>query len=307
MAFTGILALVFAAFVLFFIGALSLATDKRRLREFNDHAMEGNATAAEQELSVPFSDRILRPATNVLGRTALRFSPVGMIEGIKKRLVMAGSPASLSLDSFLALKALASLVTAMLVAGIVIIRMTLSLQILIGGVLIIVVAFFVPDLWLRSKIGERQKAIRRALPDTLDLLTISVEAGLGFDSALSKVVSNTKGPLSEEFFRMLQEIQLGIPRAQAFRNLGERTGVPELESFIIAMLQADIFGISVGKVLRIQAKEMRVKRRQQAEEIAQKAPVKIVFPLILCIFPALLVVVLGPAAISIYKALAGGF
>jgi tight adherence protein C len=125
---------------------------------------------------------------------------------------------------------------------------------------------------------------------------------LGFDAALSKVIKNTKGPLAEEFFRMLQEITLGSSRRDAFKRLSERTTVPELQGFILAMLQADIFGISVSKVLRIQAREMRIKRRQKAEETAMKAPVKMVFPLILCIFPALLVIVLGPAVIKIYTA-----
>ncbi|WP_287007321.1 type II secretion system F family protein, partial [Candidatus Aquicultor secundus] len=155
------------------------------------------------------------------------------------------------------------------------------------GVLFVGLCFFLPDIWLSREVAARQKGIKLALPDTLDLLTISVEAGLGFDAALHKVVRNTTGPLSEEFYRLLQEVQLGTSRGEAFRNLGERTEVDELGSFILAMLQAEVFGISIGKVLRVQAKELRIKRRQQAEEMAQKAPVKIVFPLVVCIFPAI--------------------
>jgi len=239
----------------------------------------------------------------LLSRIARRVSPLGLVAGIKRRLTLAGNPRGLDVDKFLALKALCSLFVLALTISASLIGSSFGFRTLWGGGLLILAAFFVPDLWLQGKINDRQKAIRVALPDTLDLLTISVEAGLGFDAAVSKVVSNTVGPLSEEFVRMLQEIQLGTPRSQAFRNLGERTDVPELNSFTIAMLQADIFGISVGKVLRVQAQEMRTKRRQRAEEIAMKAPVKIVFPLVLCIFPALLVVVLGPAAISIYSAI----
>jgi tight adherence protein C len=164
------------------------------------------------------------------------------------------------------------------------------------------IGYYLPEWVLRSKSGKRQHKMRRALPDALDLLSITVEAGLGFDAALSRVARQEGGPLGEELHRVLQEMQLGKSRADALRDLGDRTSIPEFKSFILAMIQADVFGISIAKVLHVQANEMRVKRRQRAEETAQKVPVKIVFPLITCIFPALFVVLLGPAAISIYNA-----
>lgn len=299
-------ALMFAALFALFLGLGLYMTDRSRLHKFNQDALAGKATAADQEFALPFSDRAIKPVMELLSRMARRVSPSGFVAAVKRHLALAGNPRALSVDKFLAIKALCSLLLLALTLAGSVLQYSLNLRTLLGGGLLTFAAFFLPDLWLQGKIKDQQKAIRLALPDTLDLLTISVEAGLGFDSALSKVASNTSGPLAEEFFRMLQEIQLGTPRSQAFRNLGERTDVPELNSFIMAMLQADIFGISVGKVLRVQAQEMRTKRRQQAEEIAMKAPVKIVFPLVLCIFPALLVVVLGPAAISIYHAIAGG-
>jgi len=156
-----------------------------------------------------------------------------------------------------------------------------------------------PDSALNRKVEERQREILRTLSDTLDLLTISVEAGLSLNAAMAQVVQNVPGVLSSEFARMLQEVQLGVPRSEAFRHLAERTDVEELNGFALAMIQADIFGVSIASVLRTQAQQLRIKRRQAAEAKAQQTPVKIVFPLILCIMPSLFVVIVGPGAIRI--------
>ena len=299
-------AAMLAAFVCAFLALGSYAIDTRAQRTAKGNVLDGQATAADRELAIPFADRIIRPSIKMLSRIARRISPQGLVDGVKQRLILAGRPKGLDIDRFMAIKVVSSLVALFLVTVILLLA-TFNVSRVLVGAIIAAGAFFLPDLWLRGQVSDRKKAIRVALPDTLDLLTISVEAGLGFDAALSRVVSNTTGPLAEEFFRMLQEIRLGTPRAQAFRNLGERTGVTELDSFIIAMMQADVFGISIGKVLRVQAQEMRTKRRQRAEEAAMKTPVKIVFPLVLCIFPALLVILLGPAAINIYNAMVGTF
>jgi tight adherence protein C len=182
---------------------------------------------------------------------------------------------------------------------------------LIGGItpfirivmigLLAFVGFVVPDSLVNRRVDERQKEILRTLSDTLDLLTISVEAGLSLNAAIAQVVQNVPGVLSSEFARMLQEIQLGVPRADAFRNLAERTDVEALNAFALAMIQADVFGVSIASVLRTQAQQQRIKRRQAAEAKAQQTPVKIVFPLILCILPALFVVIVGPGAIQIWE------
>jgi tight adherence protein C len=253
--------------------------------------------------AVPFAERVTQPFFSWLINLAKKITPVGMVNGIRQQLVLAGNPRELNVDKFVALKAIFSLATLIILVLLALIPSVSRSKLITIGMFAVPAAFFLPDLWLRQVVEKRQKAIRLALPDTLDLLTISVEAGLGFDSALTKVIKNSRGPLAEEFSKMLSEMQVGMSRKDAFRNLTRRTTVEELRTFVTAMIQADVFGISISKVLRTQAKEMRVKRTQKAEEIAQKAPVKIVFPLILCILPAIFVVILGPAAIRIYSAL----
>jgi tight adherence protein C len=157
-------------------------------------------------------------------------------------------------------------------------------------------------VWIDELKRRRQNKIRLALPDMLDMLTISVQAGLGFDMALTKLVRNTAGPLAEEFARMLSEVQAGVSRRDGLRHLGERSDVPELNNFIMAMVQAEVFGVSVSGILQTQAAELRKRRHQRAEELGQKAPVKMVFPIILCMLPATMLVILGPAIISVGKA-----
>lgn len=266
----------------------------------NMKLLQEKVSLREQELAKSFMDRAVLPSIKKLVHLAKQLTPVDLNKKLKHKLVLAGNPKDFDIDKLLALKILSLFGGAILaIIFLVLKQSTLSLYV---GIIFTSLCFFIPDIWLNRKIQARQKDITLMLPDTLDLLTISVEAGLGFDAALTKVIKNTKGPLAEEFFRMLQEIGLGSSRRDAFKRLSERTNVPELQGFILAMLQADIFGISVAKVLRIQAREMRIKRRQKAEETAMKAPVKMVFPLILCIFPALLVIILGPAVIKIYTA-----
>jgi tight adherence protein C len=212
-------------------------------------------------------------------------------------LIVAGKPSAEELDRFRAIRVLsAAAVPATLVVALLLPttpRNKLMLFFFLGA------AFLLgPDAVLNRQMEERRQAMRVRLPDVIDMLTISVEAGLGFDQALERTVAAVPGPLTEEFARMLGEMRAGAGRADAMRALDARTDVPELRSFILALIQAETFGVSIGRILRGQSEEMRVKRRQLAQEEAQKAPVKLLFPMMLCIFPGIFVVLLGPSALN---------
>lgn len=252
-----------------------------------------------EQLSQPFVERAMAPVVLSFGRLMRRFTPVGYLEKIESKLVFAGNPVNMDAVSFVTAKV--ALVVAGVIAAYFLRGTGQGLVNLAAIVMPPAMGFFGPDAWLSRKIEDRRNTMLRALPDTLDLLVISVEAGLGFDSALSRVVATVPGPLSEEFFRMLQETRVGVSRRDAMRHLLDRTDLDALRSFILAMLQAEAFGVAIARVLRVQADEMRVKRRQRAQEKAFAAPVKIVFPLVFCIFPALFVVLIGPAAINIAR------
>jgi tight adherence protein C len=267
-------------------------------------AVQAIQTAPESmraELEQPFSSRVLFPAVGRLSRFGRALSPAGQSDRIKRRLDLAGNPPRWDVDRVYAFKML-GLIAGLLLGILITFGVGASPLVAVGvTVVLTVVGLYAPDIVLLQMSQTRQQQMQRDLPDALDLLSISVEAGLGFDAALSQVARNTTGPLAEEFFRVLQEMQIGTGRAEAMRALGERTTVPELRGFVTAMIQADAFGVPVANVLRVQAGEMRVKRSQRAEEAAQKVPVKILFPLIFCILPALFIVVIGPAAITIIR------
>jgi tight adherence protein C len=291
-----------SALVFFVIVWAGLGVSRAREDMTNRLAVYGRATAPgsirDDELAKPLAQRTIGPVVLKISGVLRRFTPVGYLEKKQHQIVLAGNPGNLDAPSFVVIKLLTT-------AGGLFAAFFLTnyggdnLQRVALFVMPLVLGFFGPDAWLKRKIDERSTNMLRALPDVLDLLVISVEAGLGFDSALSRVVSTVPGPLSEEFFRMLQETRVGVSRRDAMRHLMERTDLDELRSFILAMIQAEAFGVTISRVLRVQADEMRVKRRQRAQEKAFAAPVKLVFPLVFCIFPSLFIVLLGPAAISI--------
>ncbi len=298
-----ILGSVFASIVLLIIAMAAPVFVRKKPKSSISQLSYYTETSNEEKQSAPsFTERMIIPLFRGVSRIVKRISPRGVIESNRRKLVLAGIYGPYGVDIYMALKFLLPLGFLFLLI-ILTIFADIGLLLRIVLLVLIVISYFIPDLYVRSRINSRQLQIRRALPGALDLLSISVEAGMGFDIALSRVASNVKGALGEEFMRMLHDMQLGFSRKDAFRNLNSRTDVSELSSFIVAMTQADVFGISIGKVLKVQASEIRLKRRQRAEEEGVKAPVKLVFPLILCIFPALLTVILGPAVIRVSEVL----
>jgi tight adherence protein C len=258
---------------------------------------------ARRELAQSILRRLIFPGLKSVGALARKLAPDSVIERIRRDLAFAGNPTGWDAERFLAVKLLAGAGFGLCSFVLISLSKDTNLRAPLIAAGFSAAGYWFPGFFLRSRYRKRQDQITNALPDTLDLLSITVEAGLGFDSALARVAQQTEGPLAKELHRAIQEMQLGTSRAQALRNIGERSTSPDLRSFVLAMVQADVFGISIAKVLQVQAHEMRVKRRQRAEERAMKIPVKIVFPLIFCIFPSLFVVLVGPAAIRIYEAL----
>lgn len=261
--------------------------------------MRAQREVARHEL--PFRERILYPAIERCRSLGSRLSPAGTAARLQKNLDFAGNPPGWTVDRVLGVKG-AGLVGGAVLAGLV---GGFGLRGLLFAVVGGAAGFWLPDLLVYNRGLHRQDGIRKSLPDALDMLTVCVEAGLGFDAALQQVATNTDGPVSGEFSRVLQEIQIGKARAAAFQDLAERTNVDELRTFVAAIVQADRLGIPVANVLREQSKEMRLIRRQRAEEKAQKVPVKILFPLIFCIFPSLFVVIIGPGVIRMIDAFTG--
>ena len=264
-------------------------------------AMQAVPDSMRRDADPPFSARVVAPLLGRFAGLGRRLTPTGQADRLRHKLELAGSPRRWDSERVLAFKGLGLVVLG--VAGFAFPPLLGASPLTAVGIGIVggALGYWAPDLTLYQMAYDRSEKIQRALPDALDLLTISVEAGLGFDAALAQVARNTKGPLADEFFRVLQEMQIGLGRAEAFRALTERSNVADLRNFVTAMIQADVFGIPVANVLRVQAREMRIKRTQRAEERAQKVPVKILFPLIFCILPALFVVVIGPAGITIIR------
>ena len=255
-------------------------------------------TVDKREVSksdLPLMDRIVMPALAKTRSLAAKLSPNGTQEGLGRRLDLAGNPGTWSAERIMGAKGAALIIFALigfLLGG-------LSLRGLlfagVGGAL----GFFLPDLLLMNAGQKRQEELRLGLADALDMLTVCVEAGQGFDAALMQVAKSTTGPIAGEFARVLSEIQIGKSRGAAFSSLAKRTTVAEAKTFVSALVQADRLGLPIGSVLREQSNQMRLVRRQRAEEKAQKVPVKILFPMLLFIFPALFIVIIGPGAIRI--------
>jgi len=260
----------------------------------------------ELELQQPFVERTLRPFIARLSRMGSRLGSASSADNAEKRLAMAGNPGDLRLTDWIGVKMLAGIA----LGGILFVLVGLLAGGLVAGIFLggigIGIGYLLPEFWLGGRIKARQKVILKMVPDTLDLLTISVRAGLGFDAALAKVVEKLPGPLSDEFRRALAEVRVGKTRRDALRDMIPRTNVQPLSNFIGAIIQAEQLGVSIAKVLQVQSEQLRIERRQRAEELAAQAPIKMLFPLVGCIFPSLFIVILGPAFIRIALTLGSG-
>jgi len=278
-----------------------------RLAEFS--ARERPPTLEEIELSQPFSERVILPMARKLGEFVTRFTPQASLQSIQHQLDLAGNPRGVDPTVFyLSRLGIAGLLGAGLLALSFVVPHGSFLSFAAAPAKVVLIAigaavfgFFIPSLMLQSKITQRQDVITKAMPDALDLLTVCVEAGLGFDQAMAKVCEKWNNELSMAFERVINEIRLGKLRREALRDMSERVGVADLTSFVAAIIQADQLGVSIGKVLRIQSEQMRIKRRQRAEKKAHEAPVKMLIPMVLLIFPSIYIVLLGPSAIQVIK------
>jgi tight adherence protein C len=298
-----LLALLAAAFVLATVFLLIMASfwrGENPVRARVDSLVLGTNREDLPDLARPLAERVLGPAVDAVADRILAILPQSILDGLKKKLILAGE--HLNLGGFL---------TVMATAGGLFLALAFALVVAAGGgfqttQLLLLVALgglglALPYLWLINRVRRRQAIITKSLPDSFDLITTCVEAGLGLDAALARVAEKVQGPFAEELSRTLREVGMGRMRRDALRELGERIGVPDLITFVNAVIQAEQMGTGIGQVLRIQSEQLRVRRRQRAEESANQAPVKMVFPLVFCIFPTLFLVILGPAGISIYQ------
>ncbi|MCE9646817.1 MAG: type II secretion system F family protein [Chloroflexi bacterium] len=255
----------------------------------------------EAELQQPFMERVVVPIIKRLGEISTRFTPQRLLQETTLKLELAGNPGRIDAATFLSLRFVGA---GLFGGGLLLISFLSSTPWPLGRIVLVVgiftaLGFFFPQLWLQGRINSRQTEVRKAMPDALDLLTICVEAGLGFDAAMAKVAEKWENELSIMFGRCIREVQLGKPQREALRDMADRLGLPELTSFVAAVIQSQILGVSLAKVLRIQSDQMRMKRRQFAEELAHKAPVKMIIPMALLTFPSIMIILMAPAAFQI--------
>ena len=294
-----IVLLVFASVLLVFAGSMGrekAPSVEARIQDFRARAV---GDAEDQiDLSVSFGERVLKPGVEGLAHAVSSILPTSVLSDIQKQLVMAGDPMRLNtyvtfwVATFATMVGLGLVIFVALPANLLLQKVaTMFIFVIIGGIF--------PRMWLRGKVKARQKLVVRALPDALDLITTCVEAGLGLDAALARVAEKSEGPFAVELTHMLRDVAMGKLRKDALSELGDRIGVEELTNFLNSIIQAEQLGVGIAQVLRVQSDQMRMRRRQRAEKTAHEAPIKMIFPLVLFIFPAFLAVILGPAMIRI--------
>jgi len=304
LAFLGVILAIAVVLVVIGIRNPYSENDMRLFDRLEEFSKSGNQVDLEKlELSLPFTERVIYPLARKLGEITLRFTPQNWLSRINRRLELAGRSSRMDATIFLTLQ---------FIFGILIGGLTFTLLKLLGSnipsgriflftLVLTLIGFYMPHFQLSSSITRRQKQVRKDMPDALDLLTICVEAGLGFDAAMARVAEKWTSPLSLAFARVIQEIQLGKLRREALHDMQENIGISELTSFVAAIIQSEQLGVSMAKVLRVQADQMRVRRRQLAEEEAHKAPIKMLVPMAFIMFPSLLIILLAPAVMQIIE------
>jgi len=303
--FIGVIGLlVFAAVVSLVLGLARRVPSvmEARMRDFRTRAVA--AVEGERDLSVPFADRVLAPGLEALAQAGTSVLPARVLANIEKQLVMAGNPITLNAYVMFWMTSV-SLISCLILASVLVVWGTVGMAqavvvLAFGGV-----GWMLPGTWLKGKVKSRQKGVIRSLPDALDLVTTCVGAGLGLDAALARVAEKSTGPLADELARMLREVAMGKLRREALAEMAARIGVDELTGFVNAVIQSEQLGVGIAQVLRVQADQMRTRRRQRVEQTAHEAPIKMIFPLVLFIFPAFMLVILGPAVIRIAGSLTG--
>lgn len=283
------------------VGALSVYVGNGVLRSQKSSGDRlASLNTRDDVMEQDFSQRAVAPVMQGLGRFALRFTPTGWVGRAQHKLVLAGWAERMDGNTWAAVRIISMVASIVFVFLAVPLLDSATMRLAVTGLLLFM-GFFGPSASLNRAIDDRRKEMQKTLPDIIDLLVISVEAGLGFEAAMGRVVQNVPGELSQEFSRTLAETRVGVARTDALKAMAERTDVDDLNSFILSLIQADQFGVSISRMLRVQAEEMRVRRRQRIQEKAFAAPVKMIFPMLLCIFPSIFIVILGPAAINISR------
>ncbi len=301
--------ILIAAVVMIVIGMRDAGEEDPLHDRLAEYAARGEITDLEEiELSQPLTERVFFPVARKMGQLALRFTPQNAIQATSKKLELAGNPGGMDPTVFWALRMAGLSLGALLffVATIAPEGSFLKGRGLLIGIPAAAMGFFLPELWLGGRISKRQNDVRKAMPDALDLLTICVEAGLGFDAAMAKVYEKWDNVVARAFGRVIREIQLGKLRRDSLKDMADRLGVAEMTSFIAAVIQSEQLGVSLARVLRIQADQMRIKRRQRAEEAAHKAPIKMLIPLAILIFPSICLVLMTPAVLMLMQSALGG-
>ena len=296
--------LVFAAVVTLVLGLARRTPSvmEARMRDFRTRAVV--QVEGELDLSEPFAQRVVAPGLEVLAQAATSVLPARVLANIEKQLVMAGNPMALNAYVVFWMTSV-FLMSGFILGSVLLVWGAVGIKQAVVVLVFGVVGWMLPGTWLKGQVKRRQKGVLMALPDALDMVTTCVGAGLGLDAALARVAGKIGGPLADELNHMLREVAMGKLRREALSEMADRIGVEELSSFVNAVIQAEQLGVSIGQVLRVQSDQMRTRRRQRVEQTAHEAPIKMIFPLVLFIFPAFMLVILGPAVIRIANSLTG--